>query len=250
VSEPLVSVITVVLNDREGLSATLDSVRAQDHPGIEHVAIDGGSSDGSAELLKERSADLAHAVSEPDRGISDAFNKGLAAARGQWINFLNAGDTFEDEHSVSCAAAHFGVPAVVTGFSRFGESRLPRHPCSNRNVLTRRAKLSHQASFVHRDIFEACGHFDTDYAVRMDYEFFLRALARFDLVFVDAILARFELGGISSQSSHFFAEELRANHAHVAHPRLVNGWTRLLRARAQFLGRSGLRRLWRAWRGR
>lgn len=247
---PRVSVITIVRNDREGLRATLDSVRAQDHPNVEQIAIDGGSGDGSAELLRERAGEIAHWVSEPDAGISDAFNKGLAAATGEWINFLNAGDTFTSPGSVARAAAHFQRAPIVTAFSAFGSARLPPAMWRNRDPLPRRALLSHQSSFVNRRVFGACGGFDSSYRVRMDYEFWLRALRRFEFVFVDEVWTRFALGGASGRDpGRHFAEELRANRQHLDRPTIANAWAHARRARSRLARATGLRRLSRALRG-
>ncbi len=243
---PLVSVITAVLNDREGFSSTLASVRSQNYPNIEHIAIDGGSSDGTAELIRDRAQQFAHWSSEPDRGVSDAFNKGLAAARGQWVNFLNAGDTFESLESVARAATHFEGRHIVTGFARFGNRRLPGRIRRTSERLAKRALVSHQASFVHRRVFDECGGFDLDYRIRMDYEFWLRAFARFDFLFLDEFLARFELGGVSSRErDRYFEEELRANRQHLAYPRIENALARSRRAMRSMLVRSRAVRLWR-----
>ena len=91
---PLVTVVTVTLNAGPALQATMDSVLGQTYPRIESIVIDGGSADGSVALLEARSDRLAAWVSEPDRGIYDAMNKGITLARGEWIIFMNAGDRF------------------------------------------------------------------------------------------------------------------------------------------------------------
>src|SRR6187549_3141778 len=95
-ARPLISVVTVVKNDRAGLTATLESVRTQRFTDFEHVIVDGASTDGGVEVARAHPAPNARLVSEPDAGISDAFNKGLRLSTGTWLNFLNAGDTFLD----------------------------------------------------------------------------------------------------------------------------------------------------------
>ena len=96
-----ITVITVTFNAREALERTIQSVIRQDYSALEYIIIDGGSQDGSLELIKQYSPQLAHWTSEPDRGIYDAMNKGIACAQGEYCIFMNAGDTFTDEHVVS-----------------------------------------------------------------------------------------------------------------------------------------------------
>ena len=89
-----VSVITVVYNDVSNIEETILSVINQDYPNIEYVVIDGGSSDGTIELIKRYEYKLAYYLSEPDNGIYDAMNKGIVKVKGQLVNFMNSGDTF------------------------------------------------------------------------------------------------------------------------------------------------------------
>lgn len=246
---PLVTVVTIVKDDVDGLRATLASVREQTYPRLEHVVIDGGSTDGTAEVVAEHADALAHWVSEPDGGISEAFNKGLAAARGDWVNFLNAADTFEAPDSVARAAAHFADAHVVTGFARFGASRLPPRPLANDEPLERRALISHQASFVRRAVFDECGGFDESYRVRMDYELWLRVLARYEFVFLETRLVRYDLTGQSGRMARLFRnEEYAANRKHLADWRRVNARAWTWHTWDRFLWVSGLRRAWRRMR--
>jgi len=98
---PKISVITVNLNALQGLHKTLQSVEALDYPHIEFIVIDGGSVDGSAELIKEHAANIDYWISESDHGIYDAMNKGLARATGEWVNFMNSGDVFYNAQVLS-----------------------------------------------------------------------------------------------------------------------------------------------------
>lgn len=91
---PKISVITVTLNVAHNLNKTLESITGQDYPDLEIIVIDGGSTDGTVEVIKSFSEHIAYWISEPDQGIYDAMNKGLALAKGEWVNFMNAGDTF------------------------------------------------------------------------------------------------------------------------------------------------------------
>ena len=91
------SIITVNYNNKEGLRKTIESVISQTFRDFEYIVIDGGSSDGSAELLKEYSDKITYWVSEPDKGIYNGMNKGIAKATGDYLNFMNSGDCFYDQ---------------------------------------------------------------------------------------------------------------------------------------------------------
>lgn len=247
---PLFSVITIVKNDRAGLLATLDSVRTQRFTDFEHVIVDGASSDGTADVARRSASTKVSVVSEPDGGISDAFNKGIARARGTWLNFLNAGDAFLHADVLARVAARAtGPAAIVTGYSVTHGVQSPPYPIRNRDRLARRAWLSHQASFVHRRVFDACGTFDTRFKVRMDYEFWLRALPRFSFDFMDEPLVTFAPDGVSTRARRaFFAEEFAANRQHLPLPVLANLRVRVRERAHQALRTLGLFDRYRALR--
>ena len=96
-----ISIVTVCFNARETIESTIQSVLSQDYPGIEYIIIDGGSSDGTQEIISRYADQISLFISEKDNGIYDAMNKGLAAASGEWIHFRNAGDLFLSERSLS-----------------------------------------------------------------------------------------------------------------------------------------------------
>jgi len=115
-SEPLISILTASYNSVEGLKKTVASVETQTFRDFEHVVIDGGSTDGSAEFLSEQ-GDNVNWISEPDEGIADAMNKGIRLARGDWILVLQAEDTFVDQHSLAGAVRCLGASQPIVCFS-------------------------------------------------------------------------------------------------------------------------------------
>lgn len=96
--QPKISIITVVYNDATNLEKTILSIATQNYNNKEHIIIDGGSTDGSIDILKKYESQIAYWKSEPDNGIYDGMNKGIKAASGEWLNFLNAGDTYVNEN--------------------------------------------------------------------------------------------------------------------------------------------------------
>lgn len=111
-----VTVVTVVFNNKDGIRGTIESVINQTFP-LEYIIIDGGSTDGTVDIIKEYDAQIDYWVSEPDNGIYDAMNKGIKAATGEWILFMNSGDTFHNEYVVERIFHNH----IMTMLALFGE---------------------------------------------------------------------------------------------------------------------------------
>lgn len=219
VDGPVISVITIVLNDAAGLSKTIQSVLSQTYGAVEHIVVDGNSQDGTMDVIRRFERHLACWVSEPDRGISDAFNKGIELATGSWINFLNADDTYEGTDTLEILAPYFSGQRIVTGFIRIGDVISPNRVLKNEDPLARRARIAHQASFVHRTVFDQIGNHNLDFKLRMDYEFWLRALSEIEFLFVQRIISDLAPGGISSRYPDIdYKEEIKANRMHLTSP--------------------------------
>lgn len=221
--QPLVSVITVVFNGRRFLAETFASVRAQTYAPIEHWVIDGGSRDGTVDLIREHQAQLAGWISEPDKGIADAFNKGVARARGEYLLFLNADDAFARPQAVAdlmeAARAH-GWPDVVYGDITIhdGESGELMYrvgePYSRARLLDGNV-LTHPSMLMHRRYFERYGNFDISYRVCMDYDLFLRGIPETGALHVDTVVTRMRSGGVSVRQRAWVVDEvIRALRSH------------------------------------
>ncbi len=203
---PSVTVITVVRNARAQLERTLRSVAGQSYPRLEYVVIDGGSTDGTPDVIRKYGRHIDHRVSEPDRGISDAFNKGIRASSNTYLLLLNAGDTFLHNHALRDAAEELTWPIVafeaVNAAGR-GIGRAHYRPRSPRTL----ARLPHQATFVRRDVYARYGGYSLDFSVRMDYEFFARVVSSLEPKLVCRPLVRFDETGISSSLKHKYQFE-------------------------------------------
>lgn len=194
---PLISVVTAAYNARDALEYTVASVMHQTLP-CEHIVIDGGSSDGTAEFLSTVPVKF---VSEPDNGIAHALNKGLAMATGEYVIVLQAGDIFRPDSAEVAAPrlktdlVSFNVLLVENGHERLRKAR----PFS---ALTRFKMTSpHQGLFVRRSLYERIGTFDETYRIAMDYEFLVRAMTNgASQTVVDEVIAAMPSGGISTQT--------------------------------------------------
>lgn len=157
---PLVSIITVVYNGVNFIEETILSVINQTYPNKEFIIIDGGSTDGTLEIIRKYQDKINYWVSEPDRGIYDAMNKGIASAKGEWLNFLNAGDSFVDEtilnnifsSAISDATLIYGDIKVLT---ENGHSYNHRASIlSNDKSIKKGMSVCHQAIFYSSKIIE------------------------------------------------------------------------------------------------
>ena len=215
---PTISVITVTLNDLCGLEKTLSSVRAQVGSDHEHWIVDGGSRDGTRELLAEyvASSPGTHFVSESDRGIFDAMNKGIGLASGELLVFLNSGDCFTDpdvlafvSHEWERGDWEWGYGAVryvnTDGEVASGTVQSP--------FRRRRLQLGFQfapwpATYISRDLLGRVGGFDERFGFAADQELAIRAAEVAEPATWVRFLADFLLGGIHSQSSFLTRERL------------------------------------------
>lgn len=202
---PAVTVVTPCLNAAATLPATLASVRAQDHPDVEHIVVDGGSTDGTVELL--RRAQGVRWISEPDRGLAHALNKGIAMATGEIVGELNADDLYEPGALAAVAEALRDRPDILwlTGLCRIidGEGRpIRRVVTAYKNALVRRYSLalylthnfiSAPATFFRRRALVEVGGFDERYRISVDYDIQLRLARRADPVVLDRYLASFRM---------------------------------------------------------
>ena len=210
--EPLsFSVITVCFNSVETLGRALDSVAKQDWAKVEHIVIDGGSKDGTAQVLEENRAHLSHVVSEPDRGIYDAMNKGLDLATGDVICFLNADDYYDSAQVLSKVARamqqeHLDAIVGDVGFFRKDNiNRLVRYYRSSRFTPKRLAwgwMPAHPALFMRQEVFKRVGHFKIDYQIAADYEYVVRAFCGQHTLrykHLPGVLVRMQMGGVSTK---------------------------------------------------
>lgn len=208
-----ISVITVCYNSAKTLERTLRSVAGQEYPDVEHIVIDGGSSDGSAKTLAAYRNGLAHLVIEPDQGIYDAMNKGLAFARGEIICFLNADDHYASPQVLSQVArkmqAH-KLDALMGDVGFFHEGsphRIVRRYRSDRFTADRLRSgwmPAHPALFLSKKVVQRVGRFRTDYRIAGDFEFIIRAFYGHALryVHIPEVMVLMQTGGVSTGGWH------------------------------------------------
>lgn len=197
---PLITIVTVVFNGERFIEETINSVLAQSYPNIEYVIIDGGSSDRTLDIIRKYEYAIDYWSSGPDLGIYDAMNKGISAARGQWINFMNAGDSFYSSDTVfelfsspvesEVIVLYGNVNARYDGFSKVV------YPGRLQNLWLG-LQFCHQSAFVASDYIKH-NRFNANNKITADLEFFYSSyLGGCRFHYVNVVVANFRTGGIS-----------------------------------------------------
>jgi len=206
-SKPLVTIITAVKNMANELEETIKSIKVLDYPNLEFIVIDGGSTDRTLDVIHSNSAFINNFVSEPDEGISDAFNKGVNLASGHYINFQGAGDTFVNPGVISkmMDGVNKDKDILISGkVLRVSETKKPLwvapkkyKPNFNKSQLLFKMPLPHQALFMHNSFYQQYGLFDKNIKFAMDYELLLRAYNNFPrTVLKDIVVSSWRAGGV------------------------------------------------------
>lgn len=246
--QPRVSIIIAVKNAKVALQRSLASIQWQQYPALETIIIDGDSSDNPQSLLIEFKEVITQFVSEPDQGISDAFNKGVRLAQGEYLYFLGAGDTFIDPKAISglfhdLDSSYQLVCGKIVRVKADGVTPLWEAPRRvgpfKRRSLWFKMPLPHQGLFTHRDFFKRYGLFDLTVKYAMDYELLLRAYHDFPkTVIKDIQVARWQAGGIGTDRlSEIFDEYHRIKQQHRVAPKaLLQAIDRYTRLKARMKG--------------
>lgn len=216
---PFLSIITINFNNKEGLAATLQSVFAQTFADFEYIVIDGDSTDGSVELLEQHAAQLDYWVSEPDAGIYAAMNKGIKAARGNYLLFLNGGDELVASTALQGAVERIGSELRdIIYFNQLHEMNYGRTRIAtfSRRITFRfmaYSTLPHPSTLIRRTLFDEnqVGLYDESHPIASDWKFFLLALFKHEASYryIPFTLSFFRYGGISTTMSEKTAAEVR-----------------------------------------
>ena len=208
---PLISVITVCYQAAEPLQKTILSVRQQYYQPLEFIVVDGGSTDGSRELLEQYADHFAYWVSEPDRGIYNAMNKGIDHAQGKYLQFLNSGDWLNGPDTLQ---SFFAIPLegdIVYGDQDYykGETLFEsrKHPDNLSLKYLYEWSLGHSSSFIKRKLLAEV-HYNENYRIVSDWEFFLKkALENKTFVHCPITVGCFDMSGISMANQELLHKE-------------------------------------------
>lgn len=242
-STPLVTVITVVYNGAATLEDTIRSVAGQTFRDREYIIVDGGSTDATHEIIKRYAGTaVTRWISEPDKGVYDAMNKGIRIAEGDWVYFLGSDDLFHDPEVLGRL---FSDPAVAAFDLVYGDVVSPSYKWrydgefSLEKLLSR--NISHQAAFYKRNLFLRLGEFNLRYKMHADWDFNLRCFndPAVRTKYTDVLVATFGADGLSAGHDLLFLRErlipaklellYRAGEGSLRRLSLYDEWWRFLR---------------------
>jgi glycosyltransferase involved in cell wall biosynthesis len=215
-----ITIITVVYNNKSGIKETIKSVLSQVYENVEYIIIDGGSTDGTTDVIKQHQDKINYWVSEPDSGIYDAMNKGVKAAGGEYLYFLNAGDCFCNNEVLKKISKHLdGQYDLIYGriIMDYGKYQVIKQ--GDIRKLKWGQMPPHQASFVKRDIFEEVGYFDTSFKCSGDRDFFCKLYKnKYSYKRIKDLIAYFISGGMSSNKQISNKEQIMVLKRHFGSP--------------------------------
>ncbi len=209
--KPLVSIVTVVYNGEEYLEQTIESVIGQTYDNVEYIVIDGGSTDGTLDIVRKYEGQIDYWVSEPDGGIYDAMNKGITLSQGKWINFMNAGDLFYQLNSTGLLinTAIETHSDIVFGHTEYIYTENHRKIIFATYFKKKQFGMPfcHQSSLIKVSIHKKYPY-NLSYKIGADYDFFfmLNHLEK-KYVLVDEVISSFTLGGLSSMMTPLHKKE-------------------------------------------
>jgi len=211
VNPPLICVITVVYNGVSTIERTIKSIIGQTFLNIEYIVIDGGSSDGTNDVIKKYESRINYSISEPDLGIYDAMNKGILKSTGEWIIFMNSGDVFSSENvlfdlsiKIMISNAH-----IIYGNTIIKENNIVIIPPNKiRKSFFLLETICHQSVFFNRSVFDIIGLYNLKYKILADREVLLKAIiAKMSFMYVNVEVCVWESVGFSLNNLNLFKIE-------------------------------------------
>ena len=223
------SIITINYNNKSGLLKTIESIVNQTFQDFEFIIIDGGSTDGSLEIIKEFSNNIDYWVSEPDSGIYNAMNKGVLVATGEYCNFMNSGDCFYDRYILGTIFKHETSADILIGKARAPQRILlpPENPTFN--YFYTRKPLNHQAAFIKRQLLIKYPYDEINLKIVSDWKFFIDALIIDNCSYksIDEFVVKFDDKGIGSSDLNYNIYEQSNVIKSAIYPRILEDYNRI-----------------------
>ena len=205
------SIITINYNNKEGLRKTIESVVNQTYKDFEYIVIDGGSTDGSKEVILEYSYCVNYWVSEKDKGIYNAMNKGISVAHGDYLNFMNSGDVFFNNNVLTDVLPYLNTAIVVGKLYKIRYKKYSSTPQTNPTMmLFYEGSLDHQACFTHKKLFNSPNDFyDENYKIVADWKFYMKKVIfeNQSISIIPIVIATYEGDGISENPTFDFVHQ-------------------------------------------
>lgn len=219
------SIITINYNNAEGLSQTIKSIVSQTFIDYEFIIIDGGSTDGSVELIKQYTANITYWVSEKDNGIYNAMNKGIIHAQGEYCVFMNSGDYFYDDNVLKQINVINAEEDVIVGKVSINRSGMIMSPPPIRELSLYHlysGAIPHQGAFIRTSLLKK-HPYDESLRIAADWKFFVQTLIlnNCSIRYLDEYIAIYDINGISSTSQDLMQEEKNNYLSSIFPPRVL-----------------------------
>lgn len=226
---PTISVVTICKNASRTIERALQSVTESNYPRLQYVVVDGGSTDGTLDIIGRYRPHIHKFISEPDKGISDALNKAIAITDGEYHITVHADDKLFPTALEQLGAAAAGNPAqVVCGSAAVVDGDVVKKVFrSQPKKLTRKMSIPHMGALVRKQAWESVGGYDLRKRIAMDHLFMLKVLRRYGLrgfTTVDAVVATYSLGGLSDRFIKQGFQEVRDNLIEEGTSRFAANW--------------------------
>ena len=206
-----VSIVTVVWNNKETIKTSIDSVLGQVYKDIEYIVIDGGSTDGTVDVVKDYGSRIDKFISEPDNGIYDAMNKGVRLATGDVIGFINSDDLLNSEDCIECIVKRFvesgadivyGDKVYVASNNISKQLRYWKAGVFVRNNYKKGWMTPHLSTYIKKDLYVKYGDFRSDFKIAADYELMFRFIYKHKVkvCYLPKVIAKMRVGGVSNSS--------------------------------------------------
>ena len=247
-----ISIVTAVYNREETIAQAIKSVQSQTYGDVEHILQDGGSTDGTLQIIDELADPNTHVISKPDGGIYDAINKGISRAAGDVVGLMHSDDYFATDEVLTKVAAAFagsdidGVYGDLDYVSASDPNRVIRHWASGemmRIKLKRGWMPPHPTLYLRRTVFERFGDYDTSFTISADYDAMLRWLwtGQIKLAYIPEVMVKMRIGGESNRSLERILRKSREDYRALRENGVGGIWTlglKNIRKIGQFLVKS------------
>jgi glycosyltransferase involved in cell wall biosynthesis len=200
---PFLSIITITYNSEKFLEQTIKSVINQGISDIEYIIIDGGSTDGTIDIINKYSNFISYWISEKDNGIYDAINKGIRASNGKYIGIINSDDWYEDGVFAKIEQIfNKSQIDIICGILRLWDDNIIMGVQGNTESFLKYGMISHPTCFVKREVYDSVGLFDINFKIAGDYDFMMRCFNyNCNFFFSETVIANFRMSGISNSDS-------------------------------------------------
>ena len=206
-----ISIITSVYNNNKTISDAIESVINQSYKNIEYIVIDGGSTDGTVDVVKDYGSRIDKFISEPDNGIYDAMNKGVRLATGDVIGFINSDDLLNSEDCIECIVKRFvesgadivyGGKVYVASNNISKQLRYSKAGVFVRNNYKKGWMTPHLSTYIKKDLYVKYGDFRSDFKIAADYELMFRFIYKHKVkvCYLPKVIAKMRVGGVSNSS--------------------------------------------------